>query len=102
MRLKDANLTVDRPNVSEFKTGNTNTFFHNHDVTKRPRDKKRYAKQRKESLRLDESGLNVLQYRIESINEVRVNDYGCKIVNVELFCDRLDTHWCSTDYQFFD
>ena len=102
MRLKEANLTVDRPNVSEFKTGNKYTFYHNHDTNKRPRDKKRYPKQRKESLLLDSSGLDGLQYRVESINKIKINEYPCKIVNVELFCDRLETHWCTTDYQFFD
>lgn len=100
MRLTEANLTVIRPNLKEFKTNRENTFFHNHDAEQRPRDKKRYFKQRQESLILDQTGLNDIQYRIESANEISIDGYSCTIINTRLFCDRSDTHWCNNKYQF--
>lgn len=102
LRLNEANLTINRPDVSKFKTKEKYTFFHNHLSDKRPRDKKRFLKQRKESLKLDRTGLDNIQYRIQSLNNIQIENYPCTIVNVELFCDKADTHWCNTEYQFFE
>lgn len=102
IRLKEANLTINRPDVNEFRTKDKLTFYHNHDSDKRQRDKKRFLKQKKESLKFDQTGLKDIQYKIQSIKNVHFDSFPCKIVNVELFCDRSDTHWCTTDYQFYD
>lgn len=100
LRLKKANITVQRPDLSDFVTGSKFTFFNNHDANKRKRDKKRFLKQKKESLVYDETGLNTVQYRIHEKNEIKIDNFSCTIVNVELFCDKYDTHWCNMDYQF--
>lgn len=102
LRLKEANLTINRPDVSKFKTGKKYTFFHNHLADKRPRDKKRFLKQKQEALQLDQTGLNNLKYRIDKMHEIRIDNYDCTVVDVELFCDKTDTHWCSMKYQFID
>ena len=102
MRLNESNINIDRPNLSEIKTNRDNTFFHNHEPDVRPRDKKRFVKQKKESLKRDLTGLDSLQYRIRETNQVIVDGFSCTIVNVELFCNKHDTHWCDTSYQFLD
>ncbi|CAF0767088.1 unnamed protein product [Brachionus calyciflorus] len=99
-RLIKANITIHRPNVKEFESGSNFTFLNNHDSEKRKRDKKRFLKQKKESLRFDQTGLESIMYKIQSINQILIDKYPCTIVNVELFCDRYDTHWCNMDYQF--
>lgn len=101
MRFKEANLSVQRPDVGKFKTGKRFTFWHNHDPDKRPRDKKRYAKQKKESLVRDSTGLDSVQYRIDSVDELTINGYPFTVIDVVLFCNKLDTHWCDFQYQFY-
>ena len=102
LRLKNANLNINRPNVTSFKSSKKFTFFHNHEPDKRPRDKKKFAKQRKESLKNDNSGLNNLQYKIMMIRDLIISNYPFQVVDVELICDKLDTHWCNMDYQFIE
>jgi len=82
LRLYEANLTVNRPDITQFKGkikfslkleilisfimdyyaniegGKNLTFFHNHKAEQRPRDKKRFEKQKQEALQLDQTGLN--------------------------------------------
>lgn len=108
LRLKEANLSVQRPVLADFTTGTRFSFRDLHAETKRPRDKKRFHKQRQEALRRDDTGLNNLQYRVEAIRKLSFagngNDesYACNLLDVTLFCDRIDTHWCSMDYQFYE
>ncbi len=99
LRLKEANIKIERPIL---KTGKNFTFLEKHDIQRRPRDKKRYAKQIEESLMREYSGLNDVQYMIKNKRSVTIDGQSCLIVDVELFCDRTDTHWCTLDYQFFD
>lgn len=103
LRLNESSLSIQRPKVERFLTGQKNTFKDIHDDKKRPRDKKRFAKQKKEALKRDESGLSNVQYRIEAIRKLKFFEtFECTVVDVTLFCDRVDTHWCTMDYQFFD
>ena len=103
LRLKEANLTINRPDVTQFKGGKNLTIFHNHKPDRRPRDQKRFKKQKEQSLQLDDTGLNNIKYRIDKIHEIKIdNVYECSIIDVELFCDKSDTHWCSFSYQFIN
>ena len=103
LRLQEANISVDRPDLSAFnKNLNKFSFWHNHKPEKRSRDKKRFKKQRRESLMRDSSGVNSVMYRIDSIKELAIENYPCTIINVELFCDKRDTHWCDFDFQFIE
>ena len=103
LRLKEASLAVQRPKLEKFLTGPKYTFRDIHDANRRPRDKKRFVKQKKEALKLDETGLSTLQYRIEAVRKFTfLENFECTVVDVTLFCDRTNTHWCSMDYQFFD
>lgn len=103
IRLRQANWTIHRPDVSKFKSKEA-AFWHNHRAERRPRDKKRFVKQKKESLRLDDlTGLDSVQYRVADVRQLVVDSkWSCSVINVELFCDRTDTPWCSHDYQFLD
>lgn len=100
LRLRKENITIQRANLSDFSTGSKFTFFNNHDAEKRKRDKKRFLKQKMESLIHDDTGLNTIQFRTHEIKQMMIDEFPCTIVNVELYCDRYDTHWCSMDYQF--
>lgn len=103
LRLKDANLTVSRPGRRDLPTGKRFTFREVHDTDRRIRDKKRFAKQKNEALRRDDTGLSNIQYRIDAVRNVTFSGkFTCTIVDVVLFCNRADTHWCTMDYQFYD
>jgi hypothetical protein len=126
LRLYEANLTVNRPDITQFKGkikfslkleilisfimdyyaniegGKNLTFFHNHKAEQRPRDKKRFEKQKQEALQLDQTGLNNIKYRIDKLNEIKINNLSCLVVDVELSCNKQDTHWCSMSYQFLN
>lgn len=102
LRLLKANLKISRPDLTQIKTGKRFTFKDIHDPEKRPRDNKRFLKQKQESLRLERSGLNNVQYLIKERHHIVIESYPCLILDVQLFCDKLDTHWCTFDYQFND
>ena len=105
LRLTRANVSVTRPDTQRFlRTGRQFTFRHEHRETRRARDRKRFVKQRQQALSsLDtHSGLDNVQYRIRRSYQLRIARDACTVVDVELTCDRDDTHWCSTDYQFVD
>jgi xylosylprotein 4-beta-galactosyltransferase len=103
LRLRAANLTVTRPSLTVFNaTGADHTFWHNHRAERRVRDRKRFKKQRKDSLILDSSGLDTVQYSILKVRELSVDEHTCTVLDVELACNRRDTHWCSFDFQFLD
>ena len=100
LRLKEANLTVSRPDLGKFKSGRSSTFLHNHDAVARPRDKKRFSKQKSASLRKDDSGLDSVQYRVLDTTTLAFGQYRCQLLNVQLFCNKQVTHWCDYKYQF--
>jgi xylosylprotein 4-beta-galactosyltransferase len=101
-RLKATNQTVQRPDLRLFNsTGKRYTFRHNHDSGRRPRDNRKFVKQRKEALKPEPSGLDSLQYRIVSTRKLEIDSYSCEILNVELFCNKIDTHWCEFTHQFY-
>lgn len=102
IRLKKAKLQINRPRVEEFQTGKKFTFLEIHNSERRVRDKKTFFKQKEESLRLERSGLNNVRYVVKRRWEVTVDGYGCSVIDVQLFCDRSDTHWCNFNYQFDD
>lgn len=71
IRLKEANLSVQRPSAGEFMSGRKYTFRDLHAETKRVRDKKRVGRQREEALRRDETGLSNVQYRVEAVRKLK-------------------------------
>jgi len=99
LRLKKANIQIYRPSLDAITTGKKYTFSEKHGAN-RVRDRKRFPKQKAEALVLEPSGLNNLQYSIRDRRELSVDGYSCSVIDVELFCDRMDTHWCSLKYQF--
>jgi len=102
LRLRKANMPVNRPKIEELKTGKKFTYAEKHNGQRRLRDKKRFSKQNDEALRFEPSGLNNVQYGVRKRRSVAIEGHSCLVVDVELFCDRSDTHWCSFDYQFED
>jgi xylosylprotein 4-beta-galactosyltransferase len=99
LRLKRANIPIERPSMDQVTTGKEYTFQEKQGPN-RSRDKKRFQKQKEEALLEETSGLNNLQYAVRNRRELIVDGHPCSVIDVELFCDRMDTHWCNFKYQF--
>jgi xylosylprotein 4-beta-galactosyltransferase len=101
MRLKEANLTVYRPNVKNFNSDKTNTFLHNHVDIKRKRDYSKNNKQKRDAFKRDRhTGLDNIEYRVQNTETLYIGNYSCQIINVQLFCNKILTPWCEFEYQF--
>lgn len=101
LRLRKLNIRVERPSLDEITTGKQFTF---EETTRqgdnRKRDTKRFPKQKQQELQDIPSGLNNIQYAVRHRRQLLVDGYPCSVLDVQLFCDRMDTHWCNSDYQF--
>lgn len=92
MRMKENGLSLMRP--TGIKTG-YNTFKHIHDKVKRPRDYKRYGDQKKVQFKRDtDTGVDTVQYKLISQNELIFDGAPLTVYNVELECDTTKTPWC--------
>lgn len=92
MRMKENGLPLMRP--TGIKTG-YNTFKHIHDKVKRPRDYKRYGEQKKVQFKRDtDTGVDTVQYKLLSQNELIFDGAPLTVYNVELDCDKSKTPWC--------
>ena len=101
MRLKEANLTVYRPDITHLNSDRENTFKHNHIDIKRTRDYIKNKKQKRDGfLRDSHTGLDNIEYRVQSLEILNVGNYSCTILNVHLFCNKMLTPWCEFEYQF--
>lgn len=97
LRIRDAGLTVQRPqNVS---TGTANTFLHVHDRRHRKRDTVKCFDQREVTRKRDRrTGLDTLRYEVVGERNVTVDGGDAVVVvNVRLECDRAQTPWCDCD-----
>ncbi|KAJ2941598.1 hypothetical protein O0L34_g14652 [Tuta absoluta] len=93
VRLKDAGLTVQRP--ENITTGIENTFKHIHDKTYRRRDMRKCYNQREVTRRRDRvTGLHDVNYNIKSEHTVTIDNIPLTVVSVELMCDKNKTPWC--------
>ncbi|XP_026729552.1 beta-1,4-galactosyltransferase 7 [Trichoplusia ni] len=93
VRLKDANLSVIRPN--NITTGTDNTFRHIHDKTYRRRDMRKCFNQREVTRRRDRlTGLHDVAYKLHTTHTVAVDGLNVTVLNVELTCDKSKTPWC--------
>lgn len=101
LRLRSLDIEIGGASLDEMSTGKEYTF---RETTRpgwnRKRDTKRFHKQREQDLQPTASGLNNLQYAVRASRQLLVDGYPCSVIDVQLFCDRMDTHWCSLDYQF--
>ena len=96
VRLKEAALTVARPeNIS---TGTHNTFKHIHDRNHRKRDMIKCFNQREVTRKRDrQTGLNNVSYKILGIIKMTIGDTPLTVLNISLMCDKLSTPWCECD-----
>jgi len=93
LRIVEAGYVVQRHGM-EIATG-YNTFKHEHDAAKRPRDYKRLFGQKKASFKRDrETGLHDVSYTILARHKLVIDDFPCTILNVHLSCDKMVTPWC--------
>ncbi|XP_064600700.1 beta-1,4-galactosyltransferase 7-like [Liolophura sinensis] len=92
VRMKQAKLTVYRP---EGITTGKKTFHHIHDRRKRSRDNKRYFNQKEITRRRDrETGVNTVQYKVQSLKKLTIDGAPLTIMNIMLSCDLTVTPWC--------
>ncbi|CAG2168922.1 unnamed protein product [Oppiella nova] len=94
VRLKEANLFISRP--QGITTGINDTFRHIHS-THRKRDTIRLFNQKEITRKRDrKTGLNSVQFRLKSVNEVMIDRSAVSVYNVQLICDLSLTPWCQT------
>ncbi|EZA54390.1 hypothetical protein DMN91_002001 [Ooceraea biroi] len=96
VRLKEAHLSVSRPqNVS---TGTHNTFKHIHDRNHRKRDMAKCYNQREVTRKRDrQTGLNNVSYKILDTIKMTVSDTPLTVINISLLCDKSSTPWCECE-----
>eukprot|EP00794_Sanderia_malayensis_P005387 gene5387-6060_t len=94
MRISEAGYKVQRHGM-DITTG-YNTFQHEHDSEKRPRDYKRLPGQKKVQFSRDyETGMNNVRYSILTKQELTIDKHPCLVVDVSLHCDTKVTPWCN-------
>lgn len=94
MRIVEAGYKIQRHGM-EITTG-YNTFKHEHDSEKRPRDYKRLPGQKKVQFSRDhETGFKTVRYNIKSQQELLIDGSPCKVLDVFLRCDVIATPWCN-------
>ncbi|XP_017793390.1 PREDICTED: LOW QUALITY PROTEIN: beta-1,4-galactosyltransferase 7 [Habropoda laboriosa] len=96
VRLKEAGLTVIRPqNIS---TGTHNTFKHVHDRNHRKRDMIKCYNQREVTRKRDrQTGLNNVSYKMLGTIKMTIGDTPLTVLNISLMCDKINTPWCECD-----
>ncbi|XP_035735105.1 beta-1,4-galactosyltransferase 7-like [Vespa mandarinia] len=96
VRLKEAGLTITRPqNIS---TGTHNTFKHIHDRNHRKRDMMKCYNQREVTRKRDrETGLSNISYKIISRIKMTIANTSLTVLNISLMCDKSSTPWCECD-----
>ncbi|XP_016913175.1 beta-1,4-galactosyltransferase 7 isoform X1 [Apis cerana] len=96
VRLKEAGLTVIRPqNIS---TGTHNTFKHIHDRNHRKRDMIKCYNQREVTRKRDrQTGLNNVSYKILGTITMTIENTPLTVLNISLMCDKMITPWCECD-----
>ncbi|XP_624054.3 beta-1,4-galactosyltransferase 7 [Apis mellifera] len=96
VRLKEAGLTVIRPqNIS---TGTHNTFKHIHDRNHRKRDMIKCYNQREVTRKRDrQTGLNNVSYKILGTISMTIENTPLTVLNISLMCDKMITPWCECD-----
>ncbi|KAK6622496.1 hypothetical protein RUM44_002308 [Polyplax serrata] len=96
VRLKDANIEVFRP--TNITTNKQNTFWHFHDKQVRKRDTQKCFNQREVTRKRDhQTGLHDVDYKIESVQVMSIDDSILKVLNIRLMCNRNLTPWCTCD-----
>lgn len=92
VRMQEAQMKVHYP--QGIRTG-YNTFKHNHDKEKRPRDQKRYKNQGSLSRKRDrQTGLSTIKFKVVSNIEMTISKAPLNFVSVELVCDYDLTPYC--------
>ncbi|EFN82787.1 beta-1,4-galactosyltransferase 7 [Harpegnathos saltator] len=96
VRLKEAGLSISRPqNVS---TGTHNTFKHIHDRNHRKRDMVKCYNQREVTRKRDrQTGLNNVSYKIQDTIKMTISDTPLTVINISLQCDKSSTPWCECE-----
>ncbi|KAK7584347.1 hypothetical protein V9T40_005310 [Parthenolecanium corni] len=99
LRLKEGKIKVLRP--GKLSTDITNSFRHIHGP-KRKRDMVRCFNQARVNMKRDRlTGLNNVNYGVTSVNSLVIDNCNVSLVNVELYCDRQVTPWCSCGVSSF-
>jgi xylosylprotein 4-beta-galactosyltransferase len=88
-----ADLQIVRP--EGLKTGTNDTFRHVHVDKERPRDYAKCFDQWKKTRRRDRlTGLNNVNYTIQSVNHMSIEQAPVVMLNVKLYCNLEISPWC--------
>lgn len=92
IRLKEKSIEIKRPKL--VTSNSTNTFRHIHGPA-RKRDFQRCFNQRNESrIRDRKTGLHDVNYVLNSLQLLTIDEFPFSLFNVTLKCDRKFTPWC--------
>jgi len=94
VRLRQANLNIERP--GRIGTGKSNTFKHLHNNRERKRDNAKCYNQRNLTRRRDrQTGLSTLEYKVSSRRKLEIDGAVVMFLDVVLICDKQLTPWCN-------
>ena len=99
--LQQKGIKISQP-ANNIGTNCTNTFHHIHNTEKRIRDQKdcranKTVEYNRDFTCFGRSGVKGLQYKLESVKEVKVNGTEVTFLNVKLKCNETLTPWCNPD-----
>jgi len=94
--MRDAKFNVTRP--GNLTTDKTNTFWHNHDTSKRKRDFTKCYHQKEVTRRRDRyTGLKDVKYQVTARHHMKIDNIPFTLLNIELECDKVLTPWCECE-----
>jgi xylosylprotein 4-beta-galactosyltransferase len=96
VRMRDARFKVTRP--GNLTTDKTNTFWHNHDTSRRKRDFAKCYHQKEVTRRRDRyTGLKDVKYQVVARHHMKIDNIPFTLLNIELECDKVLTPWCECE-----
>jgi len=94
VRLRQANVRVERP--GRIGSGKSNTFKDIHNNRKRSRDQSKCYNQRNLTRRRDrDTGLSTVDYTVAGSHNLNINGAEVHFIDVMLICDTNMTPWCN-------
>lgn len=94
VRMRQANLAIERP--KRIGSGKSNTFKHVHNSRERRRDNAKCYNQRNLTRRRDrQTGLSNVDYSVSSRHTLSIDGTEVIFLNVNLVCDTQLTPWCN-------
>jgi xylosylprotein 4-beta-galactosyltransferase len=94
VRIRQANIRIERP--GRIGSGKSNTFKHIHDGRVRKRDRATCYNQKNLTRRRDrDTGLSTVDYTVAATRKLSIDGAEVNFLDVNLICDTSLTPWCN-------